>query len=234
MLWPLAGAALSVILAGSALRLGLFDVRGSFLAGGVGIAVVALSGDIRWLLLLVLFVVLGTLATKFALTWKSREGLSEGAEGSRSGRNVLANGGVPLAIVVLLGIGAAPGDVLVAAYAGAISTATADTLSSEIGVLSGTTRLITKPWKRVRPGVDGGISLLGMTWALVGSGLIGFSCAAMFGPSYSVPVFAGGFLGCQVDSLVGAEVERRGLINNEGVNLLATATGAIIALLLYA
>jgi len=232
MAWALEGAALSIALAGAASRMGLFTRRGSFIAGAVGVAIALLSG-IKWLLLLILFVLLGILATKVALNWKYNRGLVEGDDGSSSGRNVLANGGVPLLMVLLSGTGTGPESQLLAVYAGAIATATADTLSSEIGVLSSNTRLITAPWREVEAGVDGGVSVLGEAWAAVGSLLIGVTSATFFGYSYLAPVALGGFLGCQLDSVMGATMERRGILNNEAVNLFATALGGLLALAVY-
>src|SRR2546428_163043 len=38
-----------------------------------------------------------------------------------------------------------------------------------------------------------------------------------------------GFLGCQLDSVLGATLERRGLVSKKTVNLVSTTTGAIVA-----
>ena len=38
-----------------------------------------------------------------------------------------------------------------------------------------------------------------------------------------------GFLGCQIDSLLGATLERKGLIGKRSVNLISTALGGVIA-----
>lgn len=233
MSWALAGVALALTLALAGWRLGLFDRRGSTLSAFIGVGIVLFS-DTTWFLLLLLFVILGTVATKFALNWKDSKGLSEGSDGSRTGRNVLANGGVPLLSAALVVTGLWSVGSLMAVYAGAIATATADTLSSEIGVLSGSTKLITAPWQGVEPGVDGGVSVLGQTLAVAGSLAIGAASSILFGGHYLLPVAVGGFLGCQVDSFLGATLERGGVLNNEGVNLLATASGGIVSLWLYA
>ena len=41
-----------------------------------------------------------------------------------------------------------------------------------------------------------------------------------------------GFVGCQIDSVIGATLERKGLVNKKTTNLLATCTGAILAYLI--
>jgi uncharacterized membrane protein len=46
-----------------------------------------------------------------------------------------------------------------------------------------------------------------------------------------IPV-AIGFLGCQIDSVLGATLERRGLVDKKTVNLVATTSGAILCYLI--
>lgn len=232
MLPAIAGVALSATLAGAAYRLDLFDGRGSAIAGAAG-TLISLAAGLRWLLLLLAFVLIGTVATNLAMEWKHRRGISEGSDGRRSGRNVVANGGVPIFVVIVAGTGVGDPAYLVPLYAGAVATATADTLSSEIGMLGGPPRLVTAPWRTVEPGVDGGVSTLGELCAVAGAAAIAVLAAGFFGVEYLLPTAVGGFLGCQMDSLLGATLERRRLMNNEGVNLLATATGALLALLAY-
>ena len=102
---------------------------------------------------------------------------------------------------------------LTGGFIGAVATATADTLASEIGVLQ-EPRLITN-FKKVPAGTDGAISILGTSAAIVGAGIIGF---------------ASFLLGVIPDPLIAAILERRHYINNEHVNLLATICGAIIGI----
>ncbi len=60
-----------------------------------------------------------------------------------------------------------------AGFIGSIATATADTMASEVGVAT-TPRLITN-FKKVPPGTDGGVSVLGTFAGIVGAGLIGLA-----------------------------------------------------------
>src|SRR2546425_229514 len=48
-------------------------------------------------------------------------------------------------------------------------------------------------------------------------------------PVYVLIPIAIGFLGCQLDSVLGATLERRGLVSKKTVNLVSTTTGAIVA-----
>ncbi|HYB58710.1 MAG TPA: DUF92 domain-containing protein, partial [Candidatus Acidoferrales bacterium] len=60
--------------------------------------------------------------------------------------------------------------------------------------------------------------------------------AALLGvatPSIMVPVIIGSFFGANVDSVLGAVLERRHYLTNSTVNLLATAAGAISSVVIF-
>ena len=121
----------------------------------------------------------------------------------------------------------------VGGFIGAVATATSDTLGSEIGVLS-TPRIITT-FKKVPPGTDGAVSILGTSAGILGSAIIGF-VAFLLGvlndPWLALKISViSGTIGCFMDSFLGAVFERRNYLNNEHVNLLATITGAIVGIL---
>ena len=124
---------------------------------------------------------------------------------------------------------------LVGGFIGAISTATTDTLASEIGVLDAHPRLITT-LQKVDPGTNGAVSVLGTVSGMAGAVVIGI--AAYFlgivpNPVSSIVVaLVSGTIGCFGDSILGALFENRGWITNEHVNLLATIFGAIVGILL--
>jgi uncharacterized protein (TIGR00297 family) len=119
-------------------------------------------------------------------------------------------------------------------YVGCVATAAADTLASEIGVTGGIPRLITT-LKQVPIGTNGGVTLVGEIVAVLG-GIVIASAAFLLGvitlPMAAVCVVAG-FIGTNIDSLVGALIENRGLIGNAGTNFTATISGGIVAVALY-
>ena len=94
-------------------------------------------------------------------------------------------------------------------------------------------RLITTG-KKVPAGTDGAISILGTSAAIVGAGIIGiasFLLGVIPDPLVAIKISViSGTLGCFIDSILGAILERRNYINNEHVNLLATICGAIIGI----
>lgn len=122
---------------------------------------------------------------------------------------------------------------LVGGFIGAIATATADTLASEIGILQ-RPRLITT-MRKVDPGTDGAISVLGTLVGIIGAAIIGiaaFFLGIISDPFLSLKIaVVSGTVGCFMDSILGAVFERRNFINNEHVNLLATITGALVGII---
>lgn len=96
---------------------------------------------------------------------------------------------------------------------------TADTLSSELGILSRTAPvLITRPWKTCARGTNGGVTLLGLGAGLLGGLLIAVAAVVMlsFGEGWSlgargwffVMVAGWGAAGSVLDSLLGATLQR--------------------------
>ena len=123
----------------------------------------------------------------------------------------------------------------VGGFIGAIATATADTLASEIGVLDQNPRLITT-FQKVNPGTNGAVSVLGTAVGIAGAAVIGI--AAYFlgimpnALSAILVSIISGTVGCFMDSILGALFENQGWITNEHVNLIATIVGAIVGILL--
>ena len=203
------------------------DLFGSAVMIIMGIVII-FSAGVNWLLLIVLFLVMSLLATKYSKKYKRSLGQFEGR---RTSKNVISNG------VVACFMAAFGGYYLpfVGGFIGAIATATADTLGSEIGVLDPHPRLITT-FQSVDPGTNGAVSVLGTVIGIIGAAVIGivaFLLGIVPSPLSAIAVSViSGFIGCFTDSILGALFENRGMITNEHVNLMATIVGAIVGILL--
>ena len=203
------------------------DMFGSAVMIIMGVIIIFSAGT-NWLLLIVLFLVMSLIATKFSKKYKMSLGEFEGR---RTSKNVISNG------VVACFMAAFGGYYLpfVGGFIGAIATATADTLASEIGVLDQNPRLITT-LQKVDPGTNGAVSVLGTAVGIIGAAIIGVAAyflGVMTNPLLAILVSViSGTVGCFMDSILGALFENRHLITNEHVNLLATIVGALVGILL--
>jgi uncharacterized protein (TIGR00297 family) len=171
-------------------------------------------------------------ATKFGRRKKEQLGVAEDKRG-RKAAQVAANLGVA-------GLGAAAalslalrGPLCAVVVTAALAEATADTLASELGeVLGGAPRLLTS-FGRVAPGTDGAVSVAG-TLAGAGGAVVVVLTAVFtlrLSPGSALCAGLAAIAGLFVDSLLGATAERRGWLNNDGVNFLSTLSAAAIALL---
>lgn len=205
-----------------------YKTRSLDAAGTVAALVMALSilylESLGWFALLLLFFALGTLSTKFYS--RRKEGMSLGHE-VRGWRNVVANG---LAAVVGAYLHSFP------FYLGAIAAVTADTLSCEIGELSKKKPVLMTTLKPVKAGTNGAVSLLGEAAALFGGLVIGVSAVllGLAGPNAIWVSALAAAIGANFDSLLGATLERPGLLNKHKVNLLCSLAGGAVALLFFA
>jgi uncharacterized protein (TIGR00297 family) len=183
-----------------------------------------------------------TLIAVFLLTWittrtgqrRKRQLGSAEQRGGRSASQVVANVGIAAA-AALLGLASRhPATGLVVCSA-ALVEAAADTTSSELGQAVSHSAYLITDFRPVPVGTDGGLSVAG-TLAGVAAALAIATVAwatRIIALHWLLPVAAAGVLGMFVDSLLGATLERRRLLNNDGVNLLSTVAAALFALLLY-
>lgn len=217
-----------------AYRVGVADLSGLLSGALLGLLVIVFA-DIRWFLALLVFFVLGGVFTKYKYADKRSRGIAQEAGGARGYRNVFGNGLAPLVLAICYGL---TGDhpLYLVAFLGAVATAAGDTLASEIGQTYQGMPVMITTLERVPPGTDGAVSLLGIIACLGGSMAIsGWAYASGMLANLALlgVVILGGFLGTNLDSLLGATLQREGVLSNSGVNLVATTGGGVIAAALY-
>ncbi len=207
--------------------------RAGAAAGGVACLVLFICAGPAGFATLVTLFVLTWAATRFRFRRKQELGLSERREG-RNASQVIANLGVAAACSILFGFnGSAP---WLVAMVAALAEAATDTVASEIGQTAGRTAHLITTWEPVPSGTDGGITLRGTVAGSL-AGLIVSSVAAATGivPREQIWVAAaGGIIGMLFDSVLGATVQRRGRMNNDGVNFTSTLFTALLAFALAA
>ena len=212
------------------------DLLGAVASFFLGLEV-ALLGGISWLVLMTIFPVLGVLATRIGYRRKAERRVAEAAGGERGVGNVLGNGlGPALAALAILFAPLVPERAAALAFATALAAVTADTLASEIGVLSQRARRVLPPFGALPAGTNGAVSLAGQVAALVGAFVIAFAALFLLRLPISlawIPLL-GGFLGCQLDSFLGATLERDegrpGPLSKQDVNFIASAAPAFVVL----
>jgi uncharacterized protein (TIGR00297 family) len=224
----------SFILGYLAYRARIADISAMLSATLLGVVII-ISSNITWLFILLAFFLLGSLFTRYKYNYKLARGIAEGKGGVRGYKNVFSNSLAALALAVAYGIFPAHGQILLAGYLGSVATACGDTLASEIGeTYKGEPRMITT-FKKARPGTDGAISHLGEAAAFFGALAIAILAFFLIKKDITLMIAAaaGGFIGTNIDSVLGATLQQKGYLSNNGVNLFATISGAIIAGILY-
>ena len=223
-------AAIALVFGYSSFRVGAADLSGLFSGALIGVLLIVFA-DVRWFLVMLAFFIIGSASTRFQYARKKAMGVEQERGGARGYKNAFSNGLVGTGAAVIFGL---TGDPLWAAlFVGSIATATADTVASEIGVTGGRPYMITT-LKQVPEGTNGGVTVKGEAASLLGSLII--AAIALGLQMIPLPVFficiLAGFLGTNIDSVIGATLENRGIIGNAGTNLLATFGGGLSAVVM--
>jgi uncharacterized protein (TIGR00297 family) len=220
-----AGLLVATLLAFRAVRKNFLSAAGAVAGFCVGFLIVATG----WRgMVLLYFYQLGSMATKHKKKIKQRLDATAAEAAVRGVRQVLACSilAVMLSLTHVYYCGAEASmdfeerplaSRLSAAVLAHHSTCLADTLASELGILAKQPPvLLTKPWKRVPAGTNGGITVAGTLFSLVGGLLMGISTVAMDAVSGLSPLhllqttlFGGmcGLVGSMIDSFLGATVQ---------------------------
>ncbi|GAB6089415.1 DUF92 domain-containing protein [Spirochaeta dissipatitropha] len=261
--WPvllniLSAAGLNAAVALSALKKNAVSRSGAAAGFFLGFLLAVLGGWEVWILLMWFFLsatIIGRIRPE------QREAASEVQErgSKREWIQVFANAGASLVWVIVYAL--LPEPVFLAAAAAGFSAATADTWSSEIGVLSRQNPvLITSIFQRrqqISPGLSGGVTILGtvagMTGA-IGTASLSFVLFEGIDLSTALLIAAAGFAGTLLDSILGATIqaqyrdlkssldtERQGTHNplvrgfnwcsNDAVNAIITTVSSVLVFL---
>jgi uncharacterized protein (TIGR00297 family) len=210
-------------------------------AAAFGIVIVVLVG-FPFLALLILFVVGSVLATRFRIQEKRSKNVQEGTAGERGISNVVAHIVIPTGLAIAGGWAPPliPPAALAVLFACALSFGAADTFASELGVLAGTARSILT-FRRVAPGTNGGVSAVGEAWGFIGAAItaiVGLALFRLFSAAtpawgiFLVTVVVAGFVGCQIDSVLGETLENRGYLTKGTTNFLGMLSAVAIGIAL--
>jgi uncharacterized protein (TIGR00297 family) len=201
-------------------------------AGFLVTLILFLADGPRMFGVVLLVFVLTFLATKFGRSRKQSRSIAERASG-RDAAQVLANVGcaaLAAACAYLFPCRAA----LLAGSIAALAEAASDTVSSEIGKAAAKDARMITSGQIVPAGTDGAISMPGTLAGIVAAAFVGLEAFSTGILTLRMAVIAGvsGIFGMFFDSAIGATLERRGWLTNNGVNLISTGFSVLAAILL--
>jgi uncharacterized protein (TIGR00297 family) len=249
----LAGFLLAGAIAFLARRANSLSTSGAFAALAVGTG--ASIAGWGWAILVIVFFVLSSAVSRFRRAAREARigGIVEKTE-ARDAYQVLANGGVFTAAVLIGYITADP--LWNVAALGALAAAAGDTWATEVGTIAGGTPRSIVTLAPLPPGTSGGITAAGTVASAVGSAMVAAVAHLTGVGAFPGAVFLGGLSGSLADSLAGATVQERrwcdtcergterrvhscgqrtrvvgGIrgIRNDFVNVVCTVVGAVVA-----
>ena len=178
------------------------------------------------------FFLLGTLATSHKKLRKQSLGIAMENKAGRTVGQVLANAGAAGFCGLFAILLPQHAELFLLCTAAAFSSATADTVSSELGSAYGRRFYDILTLKKGVRGADGVVSVEGLLFGLVGSVAIAVVYAVVVKWSLECAgIIVAGTAGNLADSVLGATLERKGILQNNAVNFLNTVFAVLVLLL---
>ncbi len=220
-------------------RAGALDRGGAVAAGVLGAVTLSVGGWPAGIALIAFFLP----SSAISRLWPGPVSTLDPKGDQRDAWQVFANGGAPVAALVLGG----PAAFL--AFAAGLAAAAADTWATAVGIHSSSPPRHILSSQKVPPGSSGGVTPLGTAGAAAGAVLVAVSAMPSVGWDGVVVISAIGVAGMLLDSALGAGLQGRfrcdqcdqtserrvhrcgsrtrqvggwALLNNDGVNALAT------------
>lgn len=203
------------------IKIGVLDIFASVTALILGI-VVYFFGGAQYILMLVAFVGISYAATLYHQRYKMD---IFGHSTKRRLGSVISKGAIPFTIVLI----PLPSFQKFYLFSVAVAAATADTVAGELGIFAENTYTIIG-FRRTSPGEEGAISLSGEFFAFAGSAFLA-SLYYLFSDNIILSIWVAffGFVGSNVDSLLGYTLERRGWVKKQTVNIAAIIISIFLA-----
>ncbi len=204
----LLASVLAILISIISYRLKFLDLSGSAVTFILALFIFGIGGW-KWTVPILTFFILSSLLSKIAERLSRKEVHQIFEKGSRRDyKQVLANGGVPLLICVLSIL--LPEKVnWYLVYLLAVAISTADTWSTEFGVLLAKNVYLITSFRKVEAGISGGISLIGTFGGILGSIviLISGSYFENLSATILITILIFSLFGNLLDSLLGSTVQ---------------------------
>ncbi|WP_158280704.1 DUF92 domain-containing protein [Pararcticibacter amylolyticus] len=206
---------------------------GASLTGVVLALVIYLGAGYSGIAMMAAFFVLATLASSWQQNFKEGAGIAEANKGQRNISQVLANAGMAAVFGGLSFVNPENSHLFRLMMAAGFASATSDTLSSELGSVYGKNFYNILTFRRDMRGKDGVVSLEGMIAGVLGALIIALIGSDLKSRALFI-ICLSGISGNLADSLLGASLERKGVIGNDAVNFLSTMAASLLAFALSA
>ena len=208
------------------------SLSGTLVGAVLGTIVFVSTGWQGWTLLLATFAI-AVITSRLGLKRKRALAIAEAHEGRRGAGNAIANTGVAAA-AALLSVTTYAQEPALVAFVAALTAGGSDTVASEIGKAWGRRTFLVTNLRKVRPGTPGAMSLEGTLAGLGGAAILASAGAVLGLIAWTpvVPVIAAATVGALVESLLGATLEPKGVVNNDVLNFVNTAAAAYVAIVI--
>jgi uncharacterized protein (TIGR00297 family) len=205
---------------------------GLIVGAAIGLAVYLGAGWEGWVMLFATFAS-AVITSKVGWRRKTALGIAEEREGRRGAGNALANCLVA-AIAALVAITSPDQGLAWLVLVASLAAGAADTIASEIGKAWGRHTFLIVGFRPVPPGTSGAVSLEGTLANFAGAfGLAALGAALGLIPAAAIPmVIVAALAGALVESVLGATLEKPGILNNDVLNFINTAVAAAVVLLI--
>lgn len=225
---PLA-LAVNVVVASAGYFARTVSVSGAVVGALLGTIIFICSGWPGWTLLMATFGA-AVVSSRVGLRRKQALHIEQERGGRRGAGNAIANTGVA-AGAALLSVTSYANDQALLAFAAALAAGGSDTVASEIGKAWGRRTFLVTNMRRVAPGTPGAMSVEGTLAGVAGAVLLGSAAAALGLVEWDLllAIVAAATAGALVESVLGATLEPRGIVNNDVLNFVNTATAAYVA-----
>jgi uncharacterized protein (TIGR00297 family) len=227
----LGGALVSLPIALTAWRAGAVTRGGA--AAGFGCAVlVYLGAFLAGLAVLGVALILTMAASRIGRDRKSALGIAEERNGRRGAANVLANCGVAAVAGGMAALSSPwSGESGALMLVSAIAAGASDTVASEIGKAYGGQPRAFPTFRAVPPGTPGAVSIFGTIAGIAAAALIAWPAFVLWLlPVDRLPlIVVSCTIGSFVESTLATKFEAVGILDNNALNVVNTATAAAVA-----
>lgn len=198
-----------------AVRKKSLTLSGSVVAFVVALNLYAFGGF--WVgISLIAFFLLGSIISKIKNNAKEKAEARQEITGQRSWKQVLANS-LPACVLVWLYYIFPEKDYFVLLAISVFAAASADTFSSELGMLSKGKVYDVIGFKEIPAGLSGGVSLAGLLFGIIGSMCIAVFAVSLFGIKGFCIATLLGICGTIIDSILGSLFQRKYKDNEKGL-----------------